>query len=520
MIDYDVVVIGSGFGGSITALRLAEAGQSVLILERGKHYKPENFQRDVKKANDLLWNYPQKKAMQGLYDVRFHSDTATVSASGVGGGSLIYANIHYRPQAKIFDDPRWPNEINFNSLEPYYQRVADKLGLSPIPKDIPLRKRDIFIDVANKMNRPVFDFPQAVVWRGDLGEGRQACQMEAECEFGCRYGAKNTLDFNYLAEAQQFGAKIAAHSLVSHIAQAESGYTVFYQNTQDSTTHEVTGKRVIVAAGTLGTHEILLRSRDHTKTLPELSQRLGQGYSGNGDFVGTVQKAKMDLEPCKGTDVTSGMWFFDQTPGFLLAAVTYNKAVMEVLASFGQMPPNRVVQFISPILWKLLPTALPFLFKRGLLSKPIKWSLAGAGPAERMMNLFSIGQDNANGQITLRGNKLDIQWNYVGENEKLIAAQQLAMKEFSEKLGGNYAPHAIWTLFNRTFSVHHLGGCALSSGIDKGVVDINGQVHRYPGLFIADGSIIPTSIGSHPAMTISALAEWIAERIVAKLSEE
>ena len=221
MIHYDVVVIGSGFGGAITALRLAEAGQSVLILERGKHYKPEDFPRDIKKTDELLWTYPKKKTMQGLYDVRFHSDIATISASGVGGGSLIYANIHYRPQAKIFDDARWPDEINLNSLETYYQRVADKLDLSPLPKNIPLRKRDVFIDAANKMNRPVFDVPMAVAWSGNPGEGRQACQMATECEFGCRYGAKNSLDFNYLAHAQQLGAKIQARCLVSHIAKEE-----------------------------------------------------------------------------------------------------------------------------------------------------------------------------------------------------------------------------------------------------------------------------------------------------------
>ncbi len=517
MIHYDVVVIGSGFGGAITALRLAEAGQSVLILERGKHYKPEDFPRDIKKTDELLWTYPKKKTMQGLYDVRFHSDIATISASGVGGGSLIYANIHYRPQAKIFDDARWPDEINLNSLETYYQRVADKLDLSPLPKNIPLRKRDVFIDAANKMNRPVFDVPMAVAWSGNPGEGRQACQMATECEFGCRYGAKNSLDFNYLAHAQQLGAKIQARCLVSHIAKEESGYKVFYEDTKNGTDHHVTGKRVIVAAGTLGTNEILLRSRDHTKTLPELSQTLGHSYSGNGDFVGSLQKAKMDLEPWKGPDVTSAMWFYDKTPGFVLTAVTYNKAVMEVLASFGQVPPSKIAKFFAPTLWKLLPIVLPFLLKKGMLSKPLNFSLEGAGSPERMMNLFSIGQDNANGRITLVGNKLNIKWNYTDENKTLIARQQEAMKELAEKLGGNYAPHPIWNLFGRMLSVHHLGGCAISSGIDKGVVDINGQVHRYPGLFVADGSIIPTAIGSHPVMTISALAEWIAERIVAKV---
>jgi cholesterol oxidase len=154
---YDAVVIGSGFGGSINALRLAEAGRSVLVLERGRRYRPGEFPRDVRDVDRLFWRYPRRSGSRGLYDVRFFSGIAAVVASGVGGGSLIYANIHIRPDPVVFEDPRWPRAIHRRSLDPYYDRVAAMLGIAPIPADVPLVKRDIYREAARQVGRPVFD---------------------------------------------------------------------------------------------------------------------------------------------------------------------------------------------------------------------------------------------------------------------------------------------------------------------------------------------------------------------------
>ena len=162
---YDGVIIGSGFGGSINALRLAEAGRSVLVLERGKRYRPGEFPRDVTDVNKLFWRYPQIAASRGLYDVRFFSGVAAVVASGVGGGSLVYANIHIRPDPSVFDDPRWPRSINRQTLDPFYDKVAATLGISPIPREIQLVKRDVYRAAAKKMGREVFDPDMAVKWR-------------------------------------------------------------------------------------------------------------------------------------------------------------------------------------------------------------------------------------------------------------------------------------------------------------------------------------------------------------------
>src|SRR6478735_9913678 len=208
MQSYDVAIVGSGFGGSINALRLAEAGKSVLVLERGGRYLPSDFPRDIRDTDAVLWRYPGKKRGLGLYDIRFFSGLATVVASGVGGGSLIYANVNIRPVASVFEDPRWPREVKLPQLAPYYDRVAAELGVSPLPPEVELPKRDAFRAAARNAGREVFDPDQAVSWTNPDESGRERCQLVAECEFGCRHGAKNSLDFTYLAKAARLGAEL------------------------------------------------------------------------------------------------------------------------------------------------------------------------------------------------------------------------------------------------------------------------------------------------------------------------
>jgi cholesterol oxidase len=515
---YDVVVVGSGFGGSINAYRLSKAGHKVVVLERGKEYKPGEFPRDVRQVNDLFWRYPKHRESLGLYDVRFFSGIATVSASGVGGGSLIYANIHYRPQAIIFENPRWPKCFNLDTLDAYYQMVAEELGISPVPADIPIKKRDVFLEAARQMGREVFDVPQAVSWKQVEGPGRQPCQLVAECEFGCNYGSKNTLDFTYLAGAQQCGASLQTGVMVSHISPAGDGYEVHFENTDTGEGGTLIGRRVVLAAGALGSTEILLRSRDVTRTLPNLSAQLGKGYSGNGDFIGNIQNSGTDLEPWYGPDVTSVMWFFNEQPEFTLAAPTFNKPVMEVLAAMGQPRANFFLHLLSPLVWKLLPWALPWSFRKGFLSRPRPRPGKNAGPPSRMTNLFAIGRDNAGGRMVLHRNSLDIKWDYHKENKALVERQEEGMRQLAGCYGGTYGPLLIWSLFKKIITVHNLGGCNLSSSPDTGVVSTDGEVHGYPGLYVSDGAVIPTSIGSHPVMTISAVSEWIAEKVAASFS--
>jgi cholesterol oxidase len=510
---FDAVVVGSGFGGAINALRLAEAGRSVLVLERGRRYRPGDFPRDVRQVDRLFWRHPKRAAARGLYDMRFLSGIGVIAASGVGGGSLIYANIHIRPDPVVFEDPRWPRSINRATLDPYYDKVARMLGVAPLPDDLSVPKRDAFRAAAKRRGWPTFEPDQAVAWRGPMAEGQKACELRSECEFGCNLGAKNTLDFNYLAQAQKLGARVEPNIRVSHVAPEKGGYRVFFEELDSRAQGSFVASRVVLSAGTLGSNEILFRSRANG-TLPKLSDRLGRGFSGNGDFLGNIQNSTTDLQPWRGPDVTTVARFFDAAPQFTLAAPGFNEAAMRVLASFGQ--PG--VSWLRPFgrwIWPGLNWLLPFAFERGWMSQPSRIPMRLAGNPARMTNLFAIGRDNAGGVVRWRGDQVDVEWDFARENAELIARMTSTMQALGEEYGGRFAPLPTWELCRKTLTVHPLGGCRLSDSPEQGVVSPHGEVHGYPGLFVADGSVIPTAIGFHPAMTISAVAERIAEAVAA-----
>ncbi|MGH4026274.1 MAG: GMC oxidoreductase [Pseudonocardiaceae bacterium] len=513
--QYDAIVVGSGFGGSISALRLAQAGKSVLVLERGRRYRAGEFPRDVTDIDRLFWSSRYHRSGTGLYDIRFFSGISVVVASGVGGGSLIYANINIRPDPVVFEDSRWPAKIDVHSLGPYYDKVAAALAVRPLPADIHVRKRDFFRAAAGRVGRPVFDPDEAVIWEQtpDMAAGRGACRFVAECEFGCQYGAKNSVDVMYLAHAERLGAMVRTGVVVSCVRPVQGGYAVEYRDTAGAAAQAI-GRRVVLAAGTLGTNEILLRSRDEAGTLPDISAMLGRGFSGNGDFLGSIQNASTDLSPQYGPDVTSVIRYFDEAPEFTMAAPTFNAAVMAVLASLGQ-PRGRALRLFAPLLWGQLERILPWAFAKGLISGPSRLPARHAGDPNRMTNLFAIGRDNANGRLLLTRRRLDIVWDYARENQMLVDRMVQAMREVGDAYGGTFAPLVTWNMFKRIISVHPLGGCRMSDSPEGGVVSPEGEAYGYPGLFVADGSVVPTSIGFHPAMTISALAEHTAEAVIA-----
>jgi cholesterol oxidase len=502
MAAFDAIVVGSGFGGAINALRLTEAGKRVLVLERGRRWQPEDFPRDVSDIDRVFWRYPRHRDALGLYDVRFFSALGAVVASGVGGGSLIYANIHIRPDPVVFEDPRWPRAITRATLDPFYDRVAAMLGVAPLPAAKPIVKRDIFRAAAATTGHEVFDPDQAVDWT--------RCQYVAECEFGCSHGAKSTIDRTYLAKAEAGGATVVPHVRVEGVTPAAGGYKLSCREVVAGRAVEHEAPLVVLSAGTLGTNEILLRSRDRLGTLPHLSSRLGFGYSANGDFLGSIAATKDDLQPWHGSDVTSVMRFFDATPSFTLAAPTFNRDTMLFLAGMAAGGGSGTwLRPFAPLLWRLLPFLVPLICQSGLL-KRVR-DRADPGAAAHLTNLFAIGRDNANGLIRMSGDTIDVTWDYPAENAQLVARMERGMNAVAETYGGKFAPLFSWQLFRRILTVHSLGGCHIADGPDRGVVTPDGAVHSYRGLYIADGSIVPASIGFHPCMTISALAERVAD---------
>lgn len=502
---YDAIVIGSGFGGAVAARRLVQAGKRILILERGREYPPGGFPRALRDTKRVLWRGARHKEYQGLFDFRVLSDMAVVCASGVGGGSLVYANINVIPDADVFEDSRWPEDITHSSLAPYYQKVAQELRVSPLPAELILSKHQRFQAAAQSLGVPVFNPNQAVDWT--------QCVLCGECEFGCNHSAKNTLDRNYLKAAIEQGAELRTRALVNFIEPTFGGYFVHFTDLADhDKKKQIKAGLVILSAGTLGSNEILFNCRDRYKTLPKISARLGRGFSANGDFMGSIQNCAEPLNPWHGPDVTAVMKISQGSSKFTLAAPTFNESTMRVLASMGQAR-GRMLRFLGPMLWNKLEQGLCASFERGLFSEPKR--LPGVPPSdpERMTLLLAIGRDNANGVLSLGKNGIDIQWDYRHENRALILAMRSTMERIASAYGGHFEPLFTWNMAERITTVHPLGGCALSESADRGVVSPYGQVHGYPGLYVSDGSVVPTALGFHPAMTIAALAERNVEAI-------
>ena len=508
--NYDVIVIGSGFGGAISAMRCAAAGKSVLLLERGKHYKSGHFPRISQQSASLFWRYPQTPESQGLYDYKVFSGLGVVAASGVGGGSLLYANVHDIPSASVFEHDRWPDQFSLDYLQPFYDKVSQKMSLQRTPDDKVIPKHQLFSQAAAALDYKVESPAQAVNW--------STCTYCSECEIGCQYGAKQSLDKNYLADALQAGAELKARANVYLIEPTFHGYYVHFSDLADGgKKKQVKARVVVVSAGTIGTNELLLRSRDQYQALPKISHRLGQGFSANGDFLGSVQGSDKRIESWNGPSVTSVMRVQDDDDSFNIVAPTLSQAMTEVLSAIGQ-PDGKLLRFLGPLFWQHMAKWVPTAFEKDWLAKPRRWNRKGHKQADHFTNLFAMGQDNANGRFQLKRGKLDIEWDYYAENKATVDATLSVLQRVADQYGGSFSPFFTWNMAQKTTTVHPLGGCAMGSDEADSVVSSYGQVHGYPGLFISDGSIIPTALGCYPAMTIAALAEHNAEAIAASIN--
>src|SRR3954449_2337507 len=278
---YDVVVVGSGFGGGIAACRLAEAGQSVCVLERGRRFAPTDFIEHPDEAPRLLWHHRFNPG--GLFDVRMMRDVTVICAAGVGGGSLVYANVQLRAPAEVFDEG-WPAGITRAELDPWYTMTEAALEPVTTPDQPDLPKLRAFAAAGARAGGTAERLPIAV----HFGEEREhpfsgvrqgGCENLGRCDIGCPVGAKNTVDITYLARAEQLGAEVRPLHLVTKL---EPGWKVTFKRLGGGGEGTVEAARVVLAAGTLGSTRLLLQNR---KALPGLSPALGTRFSGNGDAL-------------------------------------------------------------------------------------------------------------------------------------------------------------------------------------------------------------------------------------------
>jgi cholesterol oxidase len=557
----EAVIIGTGFGGAINACRLSQRWPGkVLVLERGKRYELGSFPRSPRGTANNFWNTAREKRdrprvlakieQRGLFDLRLYKRMDVVLSAGLGGGSLIYANVFLEPPDHVFAKP-WPAFCTKDNLKPYYRVAKEVLGSRPIPQNNDPRRRilrtELFQDFAKNIGRNsslvdinVFfgnDFqdplPLGVQATNRYGALQTSCTYCAECDIGCNYQAKNTLDLNYLFRAEKaHGAEILTETLADRIcplnglggddpaADGQNGYAVYYRDLRSpETEHRAVTKRVVVSAGSLGSTEFLLRCRDVFGTLKRVGAQLGQRFSGNGDFLGFVLGTKKPADPNYGPVITQRVDFnlfqnFLPEQAFILEDASYGTA----LAWFVEGAKPGLLNLDS--LWRTFRHWIARGAGRTL--GPIGYALHDLLDDDISYHtavLLSMGIDRANGVMTLNGDGwLDLAWPQQ-DSRPLYNAILESGKLFKEKTGGDvfFPIPTWWWPFRKNTSVHPLGGCCLSddpvAGVTSAAEPTFGQVHGYANLYVADGSLIPTAVGANPTATIAALSEIVAEGI-------
>lgn len=525
---YDAVVVGSGFGGAVAACRLAQAGLRVAVLERGRRYPLGTFPRNWTDVSDgWLW-----RDEQGLFDVRqLDSEVTVVQSAAYGGGSHIYANVHIRVPADLLDSG-WPAGYSRTTLDPYYDLVAYMLDVRPIAADQPLEmpaKTHQMRRVAQRLGRAEqFFLPNLAVNFGDssravpnkFGVEQFGCRHCGECDIGCNFQAKNTLDLNYLAVAEQRGAEVGTRCEVTRIAVGDGGYEVTYADHAENNSKPtdatdavkvIQAPTVVLAAGAVNTTELLLRCRDQYGTLPALPERLGTGYSANGDFLAFAFDTDQPFEPGVGPVITTST-LYDRGAG--------SKRRWFVFQDGGV--PRQVVSLLQLLdddrFGGLLRVPHDLVEHVGQAARE-RVGAAGMETKDDLAIFLAMGRDTADGTIGLLPvtRDLRITWNTT-PNLALYETQERFCEDVARALGGHATYNPLWRRFRIPVSVHNLGGCPMADAPDQGVTDGAGQVHGHPGLYVLDGACLPGATGVNPSHTIAAVAERNIETAIRKIT--
>ncbi len=532
---YDVVVVGSGYGGGIAASRLARAGKSVCLLERGKELQPGEYPDTSNEAMaEMQIDFPDDHVGRrtALYDMRVNDDINVFVGCGLGGTSLVNANVSLRADPRTFDDERWPQAVRDDMatlIADGYRRAEEMLQPTPLPDaHAGLKKLQALGDSATALPGRFYRPPLNVTFEDRVspaGVEQSACKLCGDCVSGCNYSAKNTVLMNYLPDARNHGASIFTQVGVRFLERRDDQWLVHYQLLDtgrerfDSPTMFVAADVVVVACGTLGSTEILLRSA--AGGLP-LSTQVGHHFTGNGDVlafsynsdqevqgVGWGSRPEGELDPI-GPTITGAIDLREQPtleagtiieegaiPGalgpFLPGAMAAAAAVLGVDTDGG------VQDFVSEREREL----------ESLIRGPYK------GAVRHSQTYLVMGHDDAKGELSLDDDRLRISWPGVGR-QPLFQQIRDNLEAATRPLGGTYLRDPIWTnvLGDHLTTVHPLGGCVMADTAERGVVNHKGQVFSggsgtdvYENLYVSDGSVLPSPVGVNPLLTISALAE-------------
>jgi cholesterol oxidase len=554
---FDAVIVGSGFGGSVMAYRLAEAGLRVCLLERGKAYPPDSFPRAPHRMRKNFWD--PSEGLHGMFNVWSFDGLGAVVCSGLGGGSLIYANVLIRKDERWFvrEDRRdgwyeyWP--VTRADLDPHYDRVEKMLDATRYPYErttpktrefkgaaerlgLDWRLPNLAVTFANEGEDPVPGEPIREKYPNLHGRTRQTCRLVGECDFGCNYGSKNTLDYNYLSAAKRLGAEIRALCEVRRFEPRDGGgYAVYYvrhrpdperegQKTDTSALPEqkITADRLVLSAGTLGSTFLLLKNRG---AFPGLSGRLGTRFCGNGDLITFAHKSSKTvggkrvprlIDGGYGPVITSAVRFAaledgGDGRGFYVEDAGYPEFVNWML-EVVDAPTDAVHSFWGKLFARIRDKWLSRDPETDVGAEALRL-LGSTELSSGLLPLLGMGRDIPNGTMELRGGLLNVDWR-VEESRPYFDDIREKMRDIVEELGARYSDPL--DRLNRLVTVHPLGGCPMGRDRAEGVVDSHGEVFGYPGFYVADGSVMPGPVGPNPSLTIAALADRFADRIVEK----
>ena len=525
---FEVIVIGSGFGGAITACRLAEAGMRVLILERGRRWDRTSYPREPNDA--WIWNRARPERENGWVDLHVFEHMAVAAGAAVGGGSLIYANISCEAPKSSFAGG-WPPEITFDELKPHYDTVAKFMNVQQVPDNQwtqrmklmkasaeaigagdRFKKLDLAVSFDSNWTYDCKDphnpaHSQRFV--NDQGVEQGTCVHLGNCDIGCDVDAKNTLDRNYIPWAERHGAVVRPLHLVTDIAPVDGGYRVSFDRLQNGArvAGSETARIVIVAAGSMGSTDLLLRCRDQNRSLPNISPFLGRNWSSNGDFLTPAFYEQRPVDPSKGPTITCAIDFLDGSvdgqsfwvqdgglPNLLGDALAGRRGL-----SLGDGARVRtVVESIRHML------------------------LTGSdNPLGHVMPWFGQAVDGGGGVLSLQSARfsntpaLSLDWD-ISKSLRAVQALIDTHQRLTKATGGHAVVPPTWSLFHYLVTPHPLGGCNMGVSPAAGVVDHRCEVFGYPNLYVCDGAVVPRAIGVNPSRTIGAIAERTAQLMVGK----
>ena len=531
---YDVVVVGSGYGGGISASRMARAGKTVCLLERGKEFLPGDFPDAPTEAlNEVQTNSAMgcTGGRTDLFDFNLNEDMNVLVGCGLGGTSLINANVSLKAEDRVFEDPVWPDEIRQDGLiEQGYEHARAMLLPNPYPENAPqLPKLQSLEASAQAMGAKFFRPPINVNFDLDglnhVGVEQRPCQYCGDCGSGCNYRAKNTTHMNYLPDARNHGAEIFTRTAVRYVERQEDHWRVHYQWVEsgqekfDAPTMTVRAKVVILSAGTLGSTEILLRSQHNGLAT---SNMLGKHFSGNGDVLGFAYNTDRHINSIGYGD--KGLDKLDPVGPCITGVID--------LRGQDNLDDGMVIEegVIPGALSVTLPAAFAVQAKMVGTDTAKSWAddarqfareaeslIRGAyeGAMKNTQVYLVMTHDDANGEMYLQDDRLRIQWPGVGQQEIFKKVNENLIK-VTEAHKGIFIKNLIWSEFfgHDLVTVHPLGGCVMGEDTRCGVVNHKGQVFAstegtqvYEGLYVTDGSVIPRAVGVNPLLTISAISE-------------